>query len=98
MKAKMWLALLTLYIAWGTTYLAISYAIQSIPPFFMAGMRFLVAGLVLYTWRRLAGDPAPSRDQWRSSALIGIFLLVGGIGGVGIAEQYVPSGIAALII
>lgn len=98
MKPKMWLALLTLYIAWGTTYLAISYAIKSIPPFFMSGMRFLVAGLVLYTWRRLSGDPAPTRKQWQSAAIIGMFLLVGGIGVVGIAEQTVPSGIAALII
>jgi drug/metabolite transporter (DMT)-like permease len=90
--------MVALYIAWGTTYLAISYAIQSIPPFFMSGMRFLVAGLVLYTWRRWSGDPAPTRTEWRSAAIIGMFLLVGGIGVVGIAEQYVPSGIAALII
>jgi drug/metabolite transporter (DMT)-like permease len=76
MKAKMWLALITLYLAWGTTYLAISYAVKSIPPFFMSGMRFLVAGLILYTWRRLAGDLQPA--QWRSSA--SSTFLVGGIG------------------
>jgi drug/metabolite transporter (DMT)-like permease len=98
MKSRIWLALFTLYIAWGTTYLAIRFAVESIPPFFMTGTRFLVAGLVLYIWRRLAGDPAPSRFQWRSAIIIGTFLLVGGIGGVTLAERYVPSGIAALVV
>ncbi len=98
MKSRIWLALLTLYIAWGTTYLAIRFAVQTIPPFFMTGTRFLVAGLILYIWRRLAGDPAPTRIHWRSAIIIGTFLLVGGIGGVTLAERYVPSGIAALII
>ena len=98
MKSRIWLALFTLYIAWGTTYLAISFAVESIPPFFMTGTRFLVAGLVLYIWRRLAGDAAPTRIEWRSAVIIGSFLLVGGIGGVTLAERYVPSGIAALIV
>jgi len=89
---------LTIYLAWGSTYLAIHYAVQSIPPFFMTGVRFLVAGLILYIWRRIAGDPAPTRRQWRSGVIIGILLLVGGIGGLTWAEQFVPSGIAALII
>jgi drug/metabolite transporter (DMT)-like permease len=98
MKTKIWLALAAIYLAWGSTYLAIHFAVQTIPPFFMTGMRFLVAGVVLYIYRRLAGDPAPTRLQWRSTAIIGTLLLVGGIGGVSWAEQYVPSGIAALII
>ncbi len=98
MKSKIWLALVTIYLAWGSTYLAIHYAVQTIPPFFMTGTRFLVAGLVLYVWRRLSGDPAPTRAQWRSGAIIGNLLLVGGIGVVSWAEQYVPSGITALII
>jgi drug/metabolite transporter (DMT)-like permease len=98
MKTRIWLALFTLYIAWGTTYLAIHYAVESIPPFFMTGTRFLVAGLILFVWRRLKGDPAPSRLQWRSAIIIGIFLLVGGIGGVSLAETYVPSGITALLV
>jgi drug/metabolite transporter (DMT)-like permease len=98
MKTKIWLALLTIYLAWGSTYLAIHYAVQSIPPFFMTGIRFLVAGLILYIWRRMAGDPAPTRNQWRSGVIIGNLLLVGGIGGLTWAEQFVPSGIAALII
>ena len=98
MKLRIWSALLAIYIAWGTTYLAIRYAIESIPPFFMSGARFLVAGLILYLWRRVAGDPAPRRAHWRSAVIIGSLLLVGGIGGVSLAEQTVPSGIAALII
>jgi drug/metabolite transporter (DMT)-like permease len=97
-KSRIWLALLTLYIAWGTTYLAIRFAVETIPPFFMTGTRFIVAGLVLYVWRRLAGDPAPTRFQWRSAVIIGGFLLVGGIGGVTLAERYIPSGIAALVV
>ncbi len=98
MKTRIWAALIVIYMAWGSTYLAIHFAVQSIPPFFMTGTRFLVAGLVLYIWRRLAGDPAPSAAQWRSGLIIGNLLLLGGIGGVAWAEQYVPSGITALII
>ena len=98
MKSRIWLALFTLYIAWGTTYLAIRFAVETIPPFFMTGTRFLVAGVILYIWRRLAGDPAPTRIQWRSAIIIGSLLLVGGIGGVSLAEKYIPSGIAALVV
>ena len=98
MTTYMWLALAALYIAWGSTYLAIRFAVESLPPFFMAGTRFLVAGLIVYIWRRLAGDPAPTRRQWRSAAIIGLFMLVGGLGVVSWAEQYVPSGITALIV
>lgn len=97
MKSRIWLALIALYVAWGSTYLAIRFAVESIPPFFMAGTRFLIAGLIVYTWRRLAGDPAPTLAQWRSSAVIGLFLLLGGNGLITWAEQHVPSGIAALL-
>jgi drug/metabolite transporter (DMT)-like permease len=98
MKTKIWAALIAIYLAWGSTYLAIHFAVQSIPPFFMTGTRFLVAGLILYVWRRLAGDPRPTLAQWKSASVIGTLLLVGGIGGVSWAEQYVPSGIAALVV
>ncbi len=98
MKSRIWLALLALYIAWGSTYLAIRLAVETIPPFFMAGTRFLVAGLIVYTWRRLAGDPKPTPAQWRNAAIVGVFLLVGGNGGITWAEQHVPSGITALIV
>jgi len=68
------------------------------PPFLTAGFRFLIAGGVLYILRRLRGDKAPLRLEWRSAAIVGLFLLVGGNGGVMWAEQRVPSGIAALLI
>ncbi len=98
MKTKVWAALLAVYIIWGSTYLAIRFAVETIPPFFMAGMRFLVSGLILYVWRRLAGDPAPTARQWRSAVIVGLLLLVGGNGVLSWAEQHVASGIAALII
>jgi drug/metabolite transporter (DMT)-like permease len=98
MKLKIWIALLVVYIFWGSTYLAIRYAVETIPPFLMAGTRFLVAGALLYAWRRLAGDPTPTRKQWLSAGLIGVLLLFGGNGMVSWAEQKVPSGIAALMI
>ena len=98
MKTRIWSAMIAIYLAWGSTYLAIHYAVQSIPPFFMTGTRFLVAGLILYAWRRLAGDPAPTVAQWRSGLTMGSLLLVGGIGGVSWAEQFLPSGISALVV
>lgn len=98
MKARIWFAMLTVYIVWGSTYLAIRFAVETMPPFLMAAVRFLVAGAILYGWRRMAGDPAPRRIEWRSAAIVGLFLLLGGNGGVVWAEQYVPSGVAALIV
>jgi drug/metabolite transporter (DMT)-like permease len=98
MKTKIWIALLALYIVWGSTYLAIRFAVETLPPFLMAGTRFLISGAILFTWRRAAGDAMPTKRQWRSTAIVGIFLLLGGNGLVSFAEQYVPSGITALII
>jgi len=98
LKLRIWTALLALYIIWGSTYLAIRFAVGTIPPFLMAGTRFLVAGIILFAWRRLAGDPAPTARQWRSTAIIGLLLLLGGNGLVSWAEQNVASGIAALLI
>ncbi len=90
--------LISVYVAWGSTYLAIRFAIETMPPFFMAAARFLFAGAVLYGWRRASGDMPPSRQEWRSAAIIGVFLLVGGNGGVVWAEQRVASGLAALLV
>lgn len=98
MKTRIWVALIALYIVWGSTYLAIRFAVETIPPFLMAGSRFLISGLILYAWRRLAGDPAPSARQWRSAIIVGLLLLLGGNGVVSWAEQHVPSGIAALMV
>ena len=98
MKTKVWIALLALYIVWGSTYLAIRFAVETLPPFFHAGMRFLVSGIILLVWRRMAGDPVPTKSQWRSTAIVGVTLLLGGNGLVAWAEQRVPSGIAALMV
>jgi drug/metabolite transporter (DMT)-like permease len=93
-----WSAMTSVYIIWGSTFLAIRFAIETIPPFLMAAIRFLIAGGTLYVIRRSRGDAAPSRGEWRATGIIGILLLVGGNGGVVWAEQYVASGVAALLI
>lgn len=98
MKTRVWLALITVYIVWGSTYLAIRIAVESMPPFLMAATRFLVAGGILFAWRKLAGDPLPRRIEWRSAAIVGLLLLTGGNGNVVWAEQHVASGVAALIV
>lgn len=98
MKSKIWLALIALYIVWGSTYLGIKVAIETIPPFFHAGIRFLISGIILVVWQRAAGQSMPTRRQWMSTAIIGTLLLLGGNGLVAWAEQFIPSGIAALII
>jgi len=93
-----WGAMLAVYIVWGSTYLAIRFAVETMPPFLMASARFLVAGSILYIWRRLKGDPAPTRIEWRSATIVGLCLLLAGNGGVVWAEQKVASSIAALLI
>lgn len=98
MKTKIWIALLALYIVWGSTYLAILFAVDTIPPFLQAGLRFLISGLILVIWRRAAGDEMPSLKQWKSIAIVGTLLLLGGNGLVSFAEQRIASGVAALII
>ncbi|MCE9646323.1 MAG: EamA family transporter [Chloroflexi bacterium] len=98
MKSKIWLALIALYIVWGSTYLGIKVAIETIPPFFHAGVRFLISGLILVIWQKTAGHSMPTRRQWISTGIIGTLLLLGGNGLVAWAEQFIPSGIAALII
>ncbi len=87
-----------LYLIWGSTYLGIRFAIETIPPFLMAGVRFLLAGLIMYGAARLTGAPRPKLATWRSAALIGGCLLLCGNGGVTIAERWVPSGLAALLV
>lgn len=98
MKTKVWIALLALYIVWGSTYLAIRFSVETIPPFLHAALRFLISGAILYFWRRAAGDVAPTASNWKATAIVGTGLLLGGNGLVAWAEQTVPSGIAALMI
>jgi len=86
------------YILWGSTYLGIRFAVASLPPLLMAGIRHLIAGLILYLIFRSRGEPRPTRIQWRSALLLGGLLLLGGNGLVSLAETSVPSGIAALMV
>jgi drug/metabolite transporter (DMT)-like permease len=98
MKTKLWTALIALYIVWGSTYLAIRFSVETIPPFLHASLRFLISGAILFIWRRMAGDPVPTKGNWKSTAIVGTLLLLGGNGLVALAEKNVPSGIAALMI
>jgi drug/metabolite transporter (DMT)-like permease len=95
---SIWSALIAVYLIWGSTYLAIRYAVETTPPFLMAAVRFIISGGFLYALRRARGDPAPRRLEWRNAAIIGVFLLVGGNGGVVWAEQFVTSSLAALLV
>jgi len=91
-------ALLTLYLAWSSTYLAIRISLESFPPFFIAGSRYMLVGAGMYFYLRWKGVPSPGRSQWLASLTVGAFLLLGGTGGVVYAEQWVGSGIAALVL
>ena len=97
-SSRIWIALISVYLIWGSTYLAIRYVVETIPPFMAGGARFISAGIVLYIWRLSKGDSVPTRKQWRDAGIIGLLLLVGGNGLVSWSEQFVPSGIAALLI
>jgi drug/metabolite transporter (DMT)-like permease len=92
------LAFAAIYVIWGSTYLAIRYAIESIPPFLMAGTRFLIAGGVLYLWSRITSRERPSRAAWVATAVTGILMLGVGNGAVTWSEQRIPSGLAALLV
>lgn len=101
-KSQMtWLSLWTVYLIWGSTYFAIAYVIESMPPLLAMGIRFLMAGLLLaliISFRQGVGELKIPRAELRSSLLMGFLLLGFGIGTVSIAQAYVPSGIVALII
>lgn len=87
------------YIIWGSTYLGIRFADESLPPFLMGGVRFVIAGTLLYVWSRASGAPNPTRRQWTSAGIVGLCLLAGGNGTVIWVEgQHVASGIAALFV
>ncbi len=91
-------AFAAVYIIWGSTYLGIRFAVETIPPFLMAGGRFIVSGIILYVWTRARGAGKPTFPQWKSATIIGGLLLLAGNGVVAWAEQWIPSGITALII
>jgi drug/metabolite transporter (DMT)-like permease len=98
MRWKIATAFFAVYVFWGMTYLAMRVAVEEIPPYLMAGSRFVLAGMILFAWARRRGDPAPTLQQWRAAAVVGAFLLLGGNASVAWAEQRVPSGLAALLI
>jgi len=91
-------AFATIYVVWGSTYLAIRYAVESFPPLLMSGTRFLCAGTVLLAWALLRGARRPGAAEWRRAALVGALLVAASFGLVGWAEQYIASSLAALIV
>lgn len=98
---KTWMvigAFAAVYVIWGSTYLGIRLAIETIPPFLMAGARFVTAGSVLYAIMRCTGAPRPQAIQWRDAAILGALLLLVGNGGVSWAEKRVPTNITALTV
>ncbi len=98
-RLKIVFAFAAVYLIWGSTYLAIRFAIETMPSFIMAGTRFLISGVILYAYcyyRGILGQP--TQRQWINATIVGGLLLLGGNGSVVWAEHYVPSGLAALII
>lgn len=92
-------AFAAVYILWGSTYLAIKYAIETLPPFLMAGSRFVFAGAVLMIWARVSKDyETPKPAHWKTSLIVGTLLLLGGNGGVVFAQYYISSSLAALLV
>ena len=97
-KIKIIIAMVSLYFFWGTTYLAIRVAIETLPPFMMAGTRFLTAGTILYIIQRMKGARKPTLSEWKVSFVVGGLLLFVGNGLVTLAERDVPSGITSLVV
>jgi drug/metabolite transporter (DMT)-like permease len=97
-RLRLLIAFGAVYVIWGSTYLAIRYAIATIPPYVMAAARFATAGAILLALARIRGGAWPTRPQWGVALVSGALLLGGGIGGVSWAEQRVPSGLAALTV
>jgi drug/metabolite transporter (DMT)-like permease len=90
------LSLFAVYTIWSSTYLTIKFAIADIPPMLMAGTRYFIAGLLMYVFLKWRKVPTPTRQEWRNSAIIGIFLLLGGNGFLAWSEQWVGTGVAAI--
>ena len=91
-------ALLALYFIWGSTFIGMKFAIESFPPFMMAGLRFSFAGVVLYAFLRWRGMEHPTPSQWKSAAIVGFLLLAFGNAGVAYAQQWIATGNAAMMI
>ncbi len=98
MRWKTLLAFAIIYIVWGSTFLAIRVGVREVPPFLLAAMRFLAAGLILYVWTIARGERSPSGRQWMSAILLAVLIFVLDYGLLFWAEQRVPSGIAAVMM
>src|SRR5437764_563707 len=98
LKGKALIAYLVVCVFWGSTYLAIKVGVTELPPFLFAGLRFLIAGLLLFSIARALGDALPRRSDWRTLAIVGVLLLAGGNAFVVWSEQYVASGIASIFV
>ncbi len=95
---KIILAFSAVYLIWGSTYLAILWVIRDIPPLLMSGIRFLAAGIILFGWCLWKREKLPGYSSFAKNSVCGILMLFGGTGGVAWAEQYIPSGLAAVIV
>jgi drug/metabolite transporter (DMT)-like permease len=91
-------AFAAVYIIWGSTYLGIKYAVETLPPLLMAGLRFTIAGGIVYGFMRMKIAERPTGAQWRNAAIVGGLLLCGGNGLICIAQQYLPTGMTALLV
>lgn len=95
---KILLAFAIIYLVWGSTFLAIRVGVREVPPFLLAAMRFLIAGIVLYGWMRLKGAPSPTGREWAAATLVAVPIFVLDYGGVFWAERRVPSGVTAVMM
>src|SRR6516165_9891327 len=95
---KVLLAFAIIYFVWGSTFLAIRIGVREVPPFLLAGLRFLIAGAALYLWMRARGTPSPTPREWRAASLLSVLMFVLDYGLLFWAEQRVPSGIAAVML
>jgi drug/metabolite transporter (DMT)-like permease len=98
LRLRVLVAFAAIYLVWGSTYLAIRFAIETLPPLLTAGMRFVIAGPLLYVWARRSGGSRPTRRQWLATAIVGGLLLLGGNGLVTWSEVRVSSGLTALLV
>jgi len=96
-RVTLWSALLSVYFLWGSTYLFIHFMTEQMPPLYMASMRYIIAGALLYGYTRLTGTPRATRLEWRSAAIVGVLLLTVANGCLTVALQYIPTGVAALL-
>lgn len=97
-RSKVIAAFAAIYVIWGSTYLGLRFVVETMPPFLTSGVRFLIAGSILFSWSWFRDKERPTRLHWRNTAIVGALLLLGGNGGVSWAVQFIPSGVAALLV